>query len=188
VVKQRPVWGYFAVAVTALVIGVTLLLSSLEESTLPTFHELTRVSGQVATVKVVDDLSGKSSAFMTPLNSIHFTLVDNPLIFRYPSRWPNYTDVYNRLAFRVNIWVRSADLQTTLPVLVYGLQQTVPKDWIAPAISIRYEDIIAAQQTGMSSYRTPGIVLITISCITIVCGILLSLRNRRTRPIPRADQ
>ena len=185
--RQQPVWGYFALALIALVAGSTFLVSSRDQTRLPDQNDLTIVTGEIATVRVIDDLSQKATALMTPLNSVHFTLVDNPIVFRYPSRWPSYSDLYNRLAFKVDVWVDPKDLKTDEPVIIYGLRQTLPKGWTNPPIEVHYDDIVAAQAAGRQSYRLPGIVLVLLAPLAAFVGVLMVRRNRRLKRPPAAD-
>ena len=183
--RQRPVWGYFAVALLCLVGGLGFLWSSFEWS-MPRESVLTRVQGEIATIRIVDDLSGQPIGLNTPLNSIHFTLKGNPTVFRYPSGWPGYTDLYERLAFTVDIWVDPAELDGQEPVLVYALKQTTPAHWAYPAVSVNYDAIREAQETGKRSYRLPGFVLLMLAPVVFLFGYLIVLSNRRNQCKPRA--
>ena len=184
--KQRPVWGYFALAIVSLGLDATLLILSLE-SGVPPEDSLQKFTGKVKTVIVVDDLSGKPTALMTPLNAIHFTLAGEETVFRYPSRMPGYSDLYNRLAFEVDVWVDPEDLESGDAVAIYRLEQRLPEGWIAPPISVSYQAILDAQDTSHDSYLALGIGLLIVAPVFWVVGLLVLRSNRRNRPIPKAD-
>ena len=94
--RQRSVWGYFALSIVSLGLGVFLLILS-AGSAIPVETKLEKMTGYVNKVIVVGDLTDTVTA-MTAFNAIHFTLVDMDTVFRYPNRWPGYNDLYNRLA------------------------------------------------------------------------------------------
>ena len=122
--RQRSVWGYFALSIVSLGLGVFLLILS-AGSAIPVETKLEKMTGYVNKVIVVGDLTDTVTA-MTAFNAIHFTLVDMDTVFRYPNRWPGYNDLYNRLAFEVDVWVDPEALDRGEPVVIYRLEQSVP--------------------------------------------------------------
>ncbi len=184
--RQHSVWGYFAFALLSLLLGGGLYWLSLGTA-LPDESSLVAVEGEIATISIIDDLSGEPTGLMTPLNSIHFTLRDNIAVFRYPSRWPGYSDLYERLSFKVRVLVIPAELQQHGPVTVYALEQTVPGNWPYPAVSITYVDIDHALNADKRTYRGPGIVLLMLAPLLIVVGWGVVQINRRSPREPKAD-
>ena len=144
------------------------------------------MTGYVNKVIVVDDLTDTVTA-MTAFNAIHFTLVDMDTVFRYPNRWPGYNDLYNRLAFEVDVWVDPEALDRGEPVVIYRLEQSVPTGWIAPPISVSYAAIVEAQHTTHGSFVGAGIGLLVIAPVFGVIGALVLRTNRRNRAIPKPD-
>ena len=184
--RHRPVWGYFALALVCACLGIVALLASFDDG-FPAQASLKSVSGKVATVRIVDELSGQPIGLNTPLNGIHFTLENDETVYRYPSGWPGYSALYERLAFTVEVWVDPQDLSSGEPVSVYALEQTVPSGWPHPAISIDYPTIIGSQRTVYETYRTLAIVALVLSPILFAIGYAMVIRNRRHRAIPKPD-
>lgn len=184
--RQRPVWGYFAIAIVSVVLGATLLTISLEDG-IPPEDSLKKFTGKVKTVIVVDDLSGNPTSLMTPLNAIHFTLAGKDTVFRYSSRLPGYTDLYNRLAFEVDVWVDPEDLESGDAVAIYRLEQRLPEEWIAPPISVSYQAIVESQDTSHKSFLQAGIWMLVAAPAFWVVGLLVLRTNRRNRRVPKAD-
>ncbi len=182
---QRPVWGYFAFAIVSLGLGVFLLTLS-AGADIPVEAKLEKITGEVKRVIVKDDLTGKPTA-LTAFNAIHFTLAGADTVFRYPSGWPGYNDLYNRLAFDVDVWVDPDDLGSGEPVVIYRLEQRVPENWIAPPISVSYHAVLDAQGSSHKSYLELGIGLLLVAPVFFFVGLLVLRTNRRNRLIPKAD-
>ena len=153
------------------------------DNAIPDQSKLKKFSGEIKTVVLVDDLSDEPTTMMSPLNAIQFALIGEPTVFRYPSRWPGYSDLYNRLAFEVDVWVDPDDLGPAEPVVIYRLEQTTPAGWETPPISVSYQAIVTAHQ----SYRKLGVLLLGFAPILFLVGYLVVRWNRRHRVIPKAD-
>jgi len=138
--ERRSVWPYYAVSLISGVVGAALLFYSLG-SNVPAKETLHKFSGTVDKLFIIDDLSGVQTGFMKPMNSIHFTLQEGEQIFRYPSNWPGYSKIYEQLSFYVDVWVRRTDIDSGEPMVVFRLEQKVPKNWIVAPFSISYEKI-----------------------------------------------
>ncbi len=108
--KQIPVWPYFFLALLSGAVGITLLYYNLG-SDFPAENSLEKISGRVDRVFLIDDLSGKPTTIIKPINSIHFTLEDKEGVFRYPGNWPGYSKLWYQLSFHVDIWVPRSDIE-----------------------------------------------------------------------------
>jgi len=183
---QRAVWGYFAVSITSLVLGATLVVLGWAKH-LPPEAELKKLTGSVDTVTVIDSLSGTSTLLSTPLNEIHFTLQGIETTLRYPNGWPGYSDLYDRLSFEVDVWVDPNDLLHEGPVTVYRLEQRLPEGWASQPISISYQSIADIRGAGHSSYFTAGIGLVTLAPVPFLVGVWMVRWNRRNLMDPKAD-
>ena len=113
------------------------------------------------------------------MNSIHFTLKGGQEEFRYPSSWPGYTKIYEQLSFNVDVWVRQSDIGNGEPMVVYGLEQEVPKDWVVAPFSISYEKISESQNRKRNSYVQLGTILLVCSAGFMMIVVLLGFRNRQ---------
>ena len=181
----HPVWGYFGFAIICLGVGTILITLGLGKQ-LPNEEDLEKRSGFVKTVVVIDSLSDKPTTLSTPLNEIHFTLKGQDTTFRYPSGWPGYGTLYDRLAFDVDIWVDPGDLSDDQPVTIYRLEQTMPEGWESAPISVSYQAIVDVQGRSYESYIKGGVSLLVASSVLLSIGLLVAMRNRR-RIIPKAD-
>lgn len=185
-IKQRSVWGYFAVGLICLVLGL-IALAQPGSASIPPRSNLEKITGEVATVNIIDELSGESTALLSPLNTIHFTLSDGQTVFRYPGRWPGYSDLYTRLAFEVDVWVDPDELSGDEPVTIYKLEQRTPKGWLTPPISVDYQAIANAQDVGEDSYRRLALALLAAAPVSFAVGVMVLRSNRRNRKVPKAD-
>ena len=184
--KQRSVWGYFALSTVCLVVGL-LVLTVGARSSIPKQAALKKISGEIKSVRVIDDLSGKSTVMMTSMNAIHFILDNDATVFRFPSRWPGYSDLYNRLAFEVDVWVDPTALTSGDPVTIYRLEQRTPEGWLSPPIKVSYESIFDAKDASQESYSNLGYGLLTVAPFVFLMGVWVVRNNRRNRGAPKAD-
>jgi hypothetical protein len=182
--KQRlPVWPYFALALLSGVIGATLLFYNLGSGA-PAEDELQKVSGTIAKVFLIDDLSGEQTTITKPMNSIHFTLEGVEGEFRFPSHTPGYTKIWEQLSFDVEVWVRGSEMANDEPLQVYRLEQQVPEDWIVEPISISYEQISESLGRSGGSYVKVGAALLACAAGFVGIALLIRVWNRRERKAP----
>ena len=175
---QLSIWPYFAVSIASGVVGAVLLIYNIG-SNIPAKEALHKFSGTVDKLFIMDDLSGVQTGFMKPMNSIHFTLEEGEEEFRYPSSWPGYTKIYEQLSFHVDVWVRRSDIGSGEPMVVFRLEQEVPKNWVVAPFSISYEKIAESQKRKRYSYVQLGAVLLVCSAGFLMITVLLGVRNRR---------
>ena len=176
--EQCSIWPYCAVSLCSGIVGVALLLYNIG-SNVPPKDALHKFSGTVDKLFIMDDLSGVQTGFMKPMNSIHFTLKEGEEEFRYPSSWPGYTKIYEQLSFNVDVWVRRSDIGNGEPMVVFRLEQEVPKDWVVAPFSISYEKIAESQNRKKNSYVQLGAILLVCSAGFLMIAVLLAVRNRR---------
>jgi len=176
--ERRSVWPYFAVSLASGVVGAALLFYNLG-SNVPAKEALHKFSGTVDKLFIMDDLSGVQTGFMKPMNSIHFTLEEGEEEFRYPSSWPGYTKIYEQLSFHVDVWVRRSDIGNGEPMVVFRLEQEVPKNWVVAPFSISYEKIAESQNRKRYSYVQLGAILLACSAGFLLIAVLLGIRHRR---------
>ena len=180
--ERRSVWPYYAVSLASGVVGAALLFYSLG-SNVPAKEALHKFSGTVDKLFIIDDLSGVRTGFMKPMNSIHFTLKEGEEEFRYPSSWPVYTKIYEQLSFHVDVWVQRSDIGNGKPLVVFRLEQEVPKNWIVTPFSISYEKIAESQNRKRHSYVQLGTILLACSAGFLLIAVLFGIWNRRKNRI-----
>ena len=176
--QRHSIWPYSAVSLCSGVVGIALLFYNLG-SNVPPKEALHKFSGTVDKLFIMDDLSGVQTGFMKPMNSIHFTLKEGEEEFRYPSSWPGYTKIYEQLSFNVDVWVRRSEIGNGEPMVVFRLEQEVPKDWVVAPFSISYEKIAESQNRKKNSYVQLGAILLVCSAGFLMIAVLLGVRNRR---------
>jgi hypothetical protein len=180
--KQLPLWPYIFFALLTGVIGLVLLIYNIG-SAVPAEATLEKISGNVATLYLIDDLSGERTTMMKPMNSIHFTLKEVEGEFRYPNGWPGFNKMWQQLSFHVDLWVPGTDIGTGVPLVVYQLEQQVPENWVVEPYSVSYAEIADSQNSSGRSYLKVGGVLSAISGGFVLIAMLVRTRNRR---LPRA--
>ena len=178
--QRLPVWPYFALALFSGAIGAALLFYNLD-SGFPDEQALQKMSGTVAKVFLIDDLSGEPTLTTKPMNSIHFTLEEVDGEFRYPSAWPGYTKIWEQLSFHVDVWVRRSDIGKGEPMVVFRLEQQVPENWIVKPFSISYQRIAQFQGRSGRSYVKVGTTLLAGSAVLVLIALLVRIWNRRER-------
>ena len=178
--KQIPVWPYFFLALLSGAVGITLLYYNLGPD-FPAENSLEKISGRVDRVFLIDDLSGKPTTIIKPINSIHFTLEDNEGVFRYPGNWPGYSKLWHQLSFHVDIWVPRSDIENKNPRVVYRIEQQVPDNWVVEPFSFSYQQIAASQGRSGQSYVQVGWVLTAASAGFVVVALMVRTWNRRRR-------
>lgn len=178
--KQIPVWPYFFLALLSGAVGITLLYYNLDPD-FPAENSLEKISGRVDRVFLIDDLSGKPTTIIKPINSIHFTLEDNEGVFRYPGSWPGYSKLWRQLSFHVDIWVRRSNIENKNPRVVYRIEQQVPDNWVVEPFSFSYQQIAASQSRSGQSYVQVGWVLTAASAGFVVIALMVRTWNRRRR-------
>lgn len=181
--RRLPVWPYYFLAALGAIVAA-VLLTLYVRADLPEMAELERVSGSVATFVLIDDLSGEPTMMRLPTSSAHFTLKGVDGEFKYPARFPGYTDVYDRLAFDVDVWVRRDSLGEPEPMLVYQLVQHLPENFPSEPISVSYEQIVGARVRQIDSYRRAAAVLFAGAVLLAGIGLLIGRWNRRARRAP----
>jgi len=178
--QRLPVWPYFAIALITGTMGVVFLYYNVG-SKVPAEGSLQKVSGTIAKVFIIDDLSGEQTSIMKPLNSVHFTLDGVEGEFRYPSGWPGYNTIWRQLSFHIDVWVRRSDIGSGEPMVVFRLEQQVPENWVVEPFSVSYQQIVDTQNRSGQSYVEVGTGLLGSSAVFVLIGMLVRIWNRRKR-------
>ncbi len=175
--RRLQVWPYITLALFIGAIGGAFLHYNIDTD-IPSRDALQKISGSVDKLFLMDDLSGKQTGLLKPMNSIHFTLEDVEGEFRYPSSWPGYSTIWRQLSFHVDVWVRKSDIGSDMPMIVYRFEQQVPEDWVVEPFSMSYERITETQDASRRSYVRAGTILLAAAAGLVLIAMLVHIRNR----------
>lgn len=177
-----PVWPFFAVAVLLTGIGAAFVVFWWPEAP-PDESALVKVSGEIATVIVKDDVSGAQGAVAAGLQSVHFTLHGMPGEFRYPSTFPRYFEVRDRVAVAVDVWIDPADRDAGRPMTVWQIQEHNPYNTIGVETFVAYADVVETVTRVDRSMVRAGMWLLPAGVPFLALG-WLALRWNRGKPPP----
>ena len=137
-----PVWPYFVMSAIAGIFGTVFLLVWWP-SGYPDERELVKVSGDIETAIVRDDISKTSAgAIMPGITSIYFKLKGVDDEFRYPSTRPKYLLVRDYTAVAIDVWVVEAELGTGTPVAIWQIKERNPHDVPSDLTEVDYDEIV----------------------------------------------
>lgn len=176
------VWPYYFSALVAALAGLGMIwLWSPED--FPAKADLVMVNGDIATVRVRDDISGTGAgAMMTAITSVYFTFKGADRQYRYPSTQPNYLLVRDYTAVNIDVWVEAAELDGAAPLRIWQIKENNPNNLLADATFIPYEAIIARLTAIDRSMVIAGRWLLALGLGLFLTGRGVGLRNRRRFP------
>lgn len=173
-----PVWPYFFLSAVAGIIG-TVFLAVWWPGGYPDERELVKVSGDIETAKVRDDLSNTSAGAILPaMTSIYFRLKEVDDEFRYPSTHPSYPQVRDYTAVAIDVWVVEAELGTGAPVTIWQIQERNPHDSASDLTDVGYDEIIERLLTVDRSMIEVGYWLFAACVGFTLIGICVKRWNR----------
>jgi hypothetical protein len=175
-------WPFFALAVIAIGLGGAFVVFWWPEGP-PAKESLVMVSGTIDTVIVKDDLSGARGSVSAGLQSVYFTLDGMAGEFRYPSVFPRYFEVRDRVSVAVDVWIDPADRDAGRPMTVWQVQEHNPYNSIGIETFVPYEDVVEALTRVDRSMVRAGTWLLPIGVPFLLLG-LLAVRWNRGRPPP----
>ncbi|HSG91820.1 MAG TPA: hypothetical protein VLA56_21565 [Pseudomonadales bacterium] len=176
------VWPFFAVALIALAVGGVFVVVWWPAAP-PAKDGLRKVTGEITTVVIKDDLSGMPGSASAGMQSVYFTLRDVPGEFRYPSVFPRYFEVRDRVSVGVDVWIDPAEEGRGRPLTVWQIQEHNPYNIIGPETFVPYDDVVEALTRVDRSMVRAGTWLLGISVPFLILGGL-ALRWNRGRPLP----
>jgi hypothetical protein len=173
------IWPYYFLAAVAVIVGVVMIAVWSPES-FPDKDELVLVNGDIATVRIKDDISGTSAGAILPAaTSIYFTFKNRGGEFYYPSTQPDYRIVRDFTAVNIDVWVEPDALDGDQPIRIWQILEHNPYNLVLAATDVSYEAIIARLETIDSSMVDTGWNILALAFGLALLGIGLQHINRR---------
>lgn len=176
--SRLPVWPYWFLAI---VIGLAggVIVHTWWPVGYPGEDDLVKVSGEIATVVVRDDISDSSAgAFMPALTAVYFTMKGIEGEFRYPSSHPQYVKVRDYTAVAMDVWVEAAEIGSGRPMTIWAIEERSPYNMVMSATLIGYGDIVGELTETDRSMVEAGGWLLAIAAALAAAGLLMQRRNR----------
>jgi hypothetical protein len=125
-IRRLPVWPFHAWALVALVLGGVFIFNWWPEH-YPEESELVEISGQVARVRVRDDIFDTAAGgILQGWTSTYFTLEDIEGEFRYPRSHPNSILVRDGTSVEIDVWVERAAVGGIEPMVIWQIREHNP--------------------------------------------------------------
>lgn len=181
--SRLPVWPYYFLAIAIGLAGGAIIYTWWPAG-YPDEDELVKVSGEIATVRIRDDISDSSAgAFMPALTAVYFTLKGIEGEFRYPSSHPKYVMVRDYTAVALDVWVEAAEIGSGRPMTIWAIEERSPYNLFMEATSIGYHDIVGELAETDRSMVEAGGWLLAIAATLLAAGLLVQRRNRGLPPL-----
>lgn len=176
-------WPYFFLSGLGGVLAVVFVVFWWP-SDYPAEGDLVKVSGEIATVVVRDDISNSRAGAMMPgLTSTYFTLEGVDGEFRYPSTHPKYPLVRDYISVAIDVWVDGAGMGSGRPMVIWQIREHSPYNYLIEEISVSHAEVIE-RLTGIDrSMVEVGYWLLGISVALALVGVGVRRWNRG-RPLP----
>ena len=173
------VWPYYFSAVVAALMGLGMVWIWSPED-FPAKADLVMVNGDIATVRIRDDISGTGAgAMMTAFTSVYFTFTDQNREYFYPSNQPNYLLVRDYTAVNIDVWVEAAEIGGAAPLRIWQIVENNPNNMLEEATDVPYEAIIARLTTLDRSMVIAGRWLLVLGFGLILVGRGVQAGNGR---------
>lgn len=173
-----PIWPYFFLAAIAGILGV-VFLAIWWPSGYPGKTELVKISGDIKTAVIRDEISKSSAGAILPaMTSIYFRLNGVDDEFRYPSTHPKYPLVRDYTAVAIDVWVVEAELGTGAPVTIWQIEERNPYDAASDLTDVGYAEIIERLLAVDRSMIELGYWLLAACVGLTLIGICVKRWNR----------
>ena len=177
-----PVWPCFFMAVVATIVGVFMVAVWWPRG-FPDETELVMISGDIATVRIKDDISGTSAGALLPAaTSVYFTFKDRKGEFYYPSTQPDYRKVRDFTAVNIDIWVEAAKVGGDAPLRIWQLREHNPYNYVLPATVVEYDAVTARLTAIDRSMVRSGALVLVLAFGFALFGVGLQRLNRYRDP------
>ena len=174
-----PVWPYYFTAVVAIIAGLAMVWIWSPED-FPAKAELVKVSGDIARVRIRDNISGTSAgAMMTGFTTVYFTFKNHDGEYFYPSTQPDYRLVRDFTAVNIDVWVETAEIGGTEPLRIWQIKENNPINLMAAETYVGYQAIIDRLATIGRSMVIAGRWLLVLAGGLILLGRIVQIRNKR---------
>jgi hypothetical protein len=173
------IWPYYFLAVVSVLIGLVMIVVWWPES-FPDKDELVMVKGDIATVRIKDDISGTSAgAFMPAVTSVYFTFKKQDGEYFYPSTQPDYHIVRDFTAVNIEVWVIKEELGGGLPIRIWQIVEDNPYNLVFEATNVTYEAVIERLVIIDRSMVVAGYYVLVLAFGFVLFGVGLRHVNRR---------
>ena len=173
-----PVWPYFFLSAVAAILAA-VFLAVWWPSEYPGESELVKVSGDIDTVVIRDDISKTSAGAILPaMTSVYFRLKGVDDEFRYPSSHPKYPLVRDYTAVAIDIRVVKSETGTRAPVTIWKIQERNPRDAASELTRVSYAEIIERLSAADRSMTEVGYWLLAACGGFVLLGIGVRRWNR----------
>lgn len=177
--RQLPVWQCYFLAAVAAITGLAMVVVWWPES-FPDKQDLVAIGGDIATVRIKDDISGTSAGAILPaVTSVYFTFKDQEGEFYYPSTQPDYRIVRDYTAVNIEVWVERGAIGTGKPLRIWQLREHNPYNLILEATDVSYEAIIERLTKIDRSMVEVGWYVLTLAFGLVLLGAGMQHINRR---------
>ncbi|MSP81702.1 MAG: hypothetical protein EXQ94_01935 [Alphaproteobacteria bacterium] len=174
-----PTGTLLTLGVIASLWGATLMVAGRTER-LPGESDLTRIAGTVATVAMLDDISGSPIGGAAPgMTSIHLTLEGVAGAYRYPSGHPRYFQVFDDLMGEVALWVDRVDPPDGAPRLIWALAGLDS----GARLRVTRDEVVAALVRSNAANRRAGTWLMFGGGVLLLAGWAGLGWNARQPPV-----
>lgn len=173
------IWPYYFLAAVGAFVALVIIAVWWPES-FPDKGELVMVNGDIATVRIKDDISGTSAGALLPaVTSVYFTFKNRDGEFYYPSTQPSYQIVRDFTAFNIDAWVEQDELDTGEPIRIWQIKEHSPYNLVMEATYVSYEEVVERLVTIDRSMVVAGYYLLALTFAFVLFGIGLQHINRR---------
>ena len=177
-----PVWPYYFTAAVAAMVGLGMIWIW-SPGDFPAKADLVKLNGDIATVRVRNDISGTGAGTMlTAYTTVYFTFTERDGEYFYPSTQPDYLLVRDFTAVNIDVWVDGAKRGGAAPLRIWQIKENNPNNLLAEATFVPYEAIIARLTTIDRSMIFAGRWLLVLGLGLILMGSGVRLRNGRLFP------
>lgn len=175
-------WPYYFLAIVTGLAAVAFI-TVWWPSGYPDESDLVKVSGEIDSVIIRDDLSGTSAGSLLPaMTSVYFTLKGVEGEFRYPSAHPKYPLVRDYTAVAIDVWVDGAEIGADEPMTIWQIHERNPYNLVAEKTSISYADVIERLTKADRSMVETGYWLLAVSGVFTLIGVGVQRWNRGRQP------
>jgi hypothetical protein len=173
------IWPYYFLGFVAVLVGLVMVMVWWPES-YPDKDELVIVQGDIATIRIKDDISDTSAgAYMPAATSVYFTFKKLDGEYFYPSTQPDYRMVRDFTAVNIEIWVDKDALDSGAPIRIWQIVEHNPYNLVLEATKVTYEAIVERLETIDRSMVVAGYNVLALAFSFILLGIGLQRVNRR---------
>jgi hypothetical protein len=173
------IWPYYFLSAVGAFVALVIIAVWWPES-FPDKDELVMVNGDIATVRVKDDLSGTSAGAMLPAaTSVYFTFKNGGGEYFYPSTQPDYRIVRDFTAFNIDVWIERDALGAGEPIRIWQIKEHSPYNLVMEATYVSYEAVVERLVTIDRSMVVAGYYLLALCFAFVLIGVGLQNINRR---------